>query len=376
MTETLIDIEEIEFEGDDKGSEFKEPFDPNAIDVDISVINLGSLLDQLKYDEIDLSPEFQRSSNVWSKENKSRLIESVLLGLPLPSFYFSQDPTTNKLVVVDGLQRLCTFKEFWIEKNKHQLKLKGMKILTNLEGKTVDDLDRSQIRNMQSLKITINTLRKNTPTKVKYVLFQRINTAGIPLNQQEMRNALYQGTATHLLKRMVVLPSFYQATGNRISTKRMADCDFANRFLAFYLNKEHYKGELDSFMGDTLDQVNKMDSIKIEDIYKTFDKSMSVCVQLLKDKAFRRPDPNNQDTYLKVNKAIFEALSVSIARLTYKEQEILIAHKQDFSNKIKSLFLEDEFIKSVTSDTSSVSRVNLRFSKINNLIKSVLYYDN
>ena len=367
---------ETEFEGDDESVSFEGPFDPNQISVDIAVVNLGSLLEQLEYKEIDLSPEFQRSSNIWSKEKKSQLIESVLLGLPLPSFYFSEDPNTNKLVVVDGLQRLCAFKEFWVEKNENKLRLEGLVFLKSLNGKTVEDLDRTQIRSMKGLKITLNTLHKGTPTKVKYVLFQRINTAGVPLNQQEMRNALYQGKSTMLLNRMVKAESFKNATGNRINPKRMADCDFANRFLAFYLRREQYKGELDSFMADTLEQVNKMNNNDIDELYNTFDRAMTMCYQLLGDKAFRRPDPKKQNVFLKVNKAIFDVLSVSIAKLTILEQETLQEKKELFSERIHSLFLNGEFIQSVTAGTAKEPQVNYRYSKVNELIKSVINNDN
>lgn len=364
---------ETEFEGDESSPSFEGPFDPNQIDVDISVVNLGFLLDQLENNEIDLTPEFQRSSNVWTKEKKSQLIESVLLGLPLPSFYFSEDPNTNKLVVVDGLQRLCAFKEFCFDEEK--LKLEGLNFL-KLNGKTYNELDRAQIRSMKSLKITMNTLRKGTPIKVKYILFQRINTAGVPLNQQEMRNALYQGKATLLLKKMAESVYFKKATDNRVSSKRMADCDFANRFLAFYLRREQYKGELDSFMADALEQVNKMDNNDIDELYNTFDRSMSVCYRLLGDKAFRRPDPKKQNVFLKVNKAIFDVLSVSIAQLTISEQETLLRKKELFSEKIHFLFLNGDFIQSITAGTAKEPQVKYRYSKVNELINSVINYDN
>ena len=154
----LFDLQNNEFEGEDD-SNLQGPFDPNDIDVDIAVVNLGWLLEQLEYEEIDLKPEFQRSSDVWSKEKKSRLIESILLGLPLPSFYFSEDPTTNKLIIVDGLQRLCALKDFWIEKENMEKKLvlEGLQFLTDLNGKVVEDLDRTQIRRFKSLKVTLNT---------------------------------------------------------------------------------------------------------------------------------------------------------------------------------------------------------------------------
>lgn len=374
--EDPLDTPKSDFEGEDQ-DDLQGPFDPNDIDVDISVVNLGSLLEQLEYEEIDLKPEFQRSSDVWTKEKKSRLIESVLLGLPLPSFYFSEDPETGKLTIVDGLQRLCAFKDFWLEKDpKKKLILEGLQFLTNFNGKTRGDLDRAQIRRIKSLKVTLNTLRKNTPAKVKFVIFQRVNTAGVPLTPQEMRNALYQKKATDLLRRMAALNSFKEATGGKINTKRMADCDFANRFVAFYLRREQYEGDLDPFMGEALEYVNKMQQNEIDGICDAFDKSMRTCYQLLGDKAFRRPKSTQEGGgYYRINKAIFEALSVSIAKLKDEERAALITNRDDFSDKIYSLFTNEEFIKSVTSGTAKSPQAEYRFNQINNLIKSVLNND-
>ena len=366
--------EEIDIEPEDNSIEdIHGPFDPNAIDVDISVVNLGSLLEQLEYNEIDLQPEFQRESDVWTQVKKSRLIESVLLGLPLPSFYFSEDPETNKLLVVDGLQRLCAFSDFCITK---KLKLKGMQFLTGLEGWTYDKLDRTQIRRIKSLKVTLNTLRKNTPQRVKLVIFQRVNTAGVPLTSQEMRNALYQKKATDLLKRMVKLDSFRKATGGKIPSKRMTDCDFANRFVAFYLYRKEYDGNLDEFMGDALENINRMSQQEIDSIHDTFDRSMTICYRLLGNTAFKRPDPQKPNSFLKTNKAIFEVLSVSIAQLSENEQEILVKRKTRFQNEIYTLFMNEDFIKSITSGTAKTPQVEYRHTKVQQLIKQVIGYDN
>lgn len=348
------------------------PFNPNDIDVDISVVNLGSVLDQLEYEEIDLKPEFQRSSNVWNDIQKSRLMESVLLGLPLPSFYFSEDAATGKLMIVDGLQRLCAFKDFWVSKT---LVLQGMQFLPDLEGKSVHDLDRSQIRRIKSLKVTLNTLRKSTPSNVKFVIFQRVNTAGVPLTSQEMRNALYQGKATQLLKRMVLSESFKMATDNRVTNKRMADSDLANRFLAFFLRKNVYNGELDSFLADTLDIINKMDDIEIDRIFKKFDASMNVCFQLLGPTAFRRPAPKKEGFFLRTNKSIFDALSVSIAWLDDNEQQQLIARKGEFALGIDKMYKDAAFLKSVTDGTAKLPQVECRYKLMKTLIENVLNHD-
>ena len=373
--DSLIDNQNIERSIDKEdynSNDVVGPFDPNDIDVDISTVNLGFLLDDLEDKKIKMDPEFQRESNVWTNIQKSRLIESVLLGLPLPSFYFSEDPNTNQLLVVDGLQRLCAFTDFCLDK---KLKLEGLQFLISLEGCTYDDLDRTQIRRIKSLKITLNTLRKNTPQRVKLVIFQRVNTAGVPLTPQEMRNALYQKKATDLLRSMVALDSFKDATGGKIPSKRMTDCDFANRFLAFYLCRKDYDGNLDGFMGDALEKVNKMSQEEIDDLLRIFDSSMSVCYQLLGSTAFKRPNPKRPGSYLKINKAIYEALSVSIASLSSSEQMILLQRKTQFQNEIYSLFTQEDFIKSITSGTAKGPQVDYRHSKVQQLIKDIISHD-
>lgn len=359
------------FEGREYPEDLSGPFDPNSIDVDISTVNLGSLLEQLEYGEIDLQPEFQRSSDVWSPKQKSRLIESALLGLPLPSFYFSEDPNTGKLIIVDGLQRLCAFKDFWVEK---KLVLQGLQFLKYLEGYKYDDLDRNEIRRIKGLKVSINILRKSTPIDVKYVIFQRVNSAGIPLNPQEMRNALYQGSATKLLRKLADSDSFKRATNNKIKPKRMDDCDLVNRFIAFYVG-EDYKGNLDTHMCEALDKVNHMGDDEINGVYKAFESSMEVCYEVFKNRAFKRPNPNMEGRFLKLNKAIFETLSVSIAKLPKRERDVLIEKKEVFLKKTLDLFKEYEFINSVTSGTAKVEKVKYRYNQINNLIRGVVGYD-
>jgi hypothetical protein len=370
-TEDGIFEEELGTAGEET-ADLKGPFDPNAIDVDISVVNLGYLIEQLMYDEIDLTPEFQRSSDVWSEEEKSRLIESVLLGLPLPSFYFSDDAATGKKMIIDGLQRLCAFKDFWITKS---LKLQGMQFLKRLEGKTVDDLDRSDIRRFQGLKVTLNTLRKGTPVKVKYIIFQRVNTAGKPLTPQEVRNALYQKTATDLLRRMAESESFKRATNRKVSTLRMADRDIANRFLAFYLNVTPYDGTLDAYMGDALEYINTKATERVEEIYQTFCRTMDACHELFGEKAFRRPNPKRKGSYLPTNKSLFDALSVNLARMNEADLRTLLQRKERFAEGMDALFADAQFVSAISEGTAKVSQQKIRFDRIEKLINRVISYD-
>lgn len=375
MANLFDNIEDItkKFEGEDEDAAFEGPFDPTKIDVDISVYNLGTLLEQLEYEEIDLTPDFQRSSDLWTDVAKSRLIESILMGLPIPSFYFSEDEETPKLIIVDGLQRLCSLKDFWVTK---RLKLKGLQFLTSLNGKGVDELDRTQIRRLKGLKITVNKLRKGTPPEVKLAIFQRVNTAGIPLNYQEMRNALYPKKATSLLKKMASLESFRQATGGKVSNRRMADADFANRFIAFYLRQEDYDGHLDKFMGDALEELAKLSPEKIDDILKAFDNSMKLCFSLMGENCFRRPDPDYSGTYLnQLNKSLFDVISVSFAHLTDDQQKSLTNRQQDFNDGLNRLFNDYTFIRAITEGTAKKPQVKTRYNEFNKMIKAILNHD-
>lgn len=352
------------------------PFDPTMIDVDIATINLGSLIDMLDNGEINLQPDFQRSSDIWNTTKKSRLIESILLGLPLPSFYFSEDPQTKRLAVIDGLQRLCAIRDFVLEKT-HPLRLKGLQFISEYDGLTYCQLGRPEIRRIQSLKITINTLRKSTPLNVQYVIFQRVNTAGEPLKAQEMRHALNQGRAADFVKELAECKEFVTATYGRISPKRMEDRDYVNRFIAFYNAFDSYDGILDVFLNDQMGLLNHLPEDELRGVSKAFKQSMETCHLLFMDNAFRRI-PSLSDSYVKkwpLSKALFDAISVNIAKLSPNERKKLLAKQSELISGYRSLFDSSEFIKSISFGTSQKRNVFIRMQMVHNLIINVLKND-
>lgn len=345
------------------------PFDPNSIDVDIATVNLGMLIDLLKNEEIDLAPDFQRASDIWEVPQKSRLIESILLGLPLPSFYFSEDRYSQKLSVIDGLQRLCAIKDFVVTKT---LRLQKLQFLNAFEGKGYDDLGRPEIRRINSLKITMNILRKTTPNEVKYVIFQRVNTAGEPLEPQEMRHALNQGPAAKFIKQLAEDEYFKKATNNSIPSKRMQDRDYANRFVAFYLGYDSYSGELDSFMNTQMGRLNLMTDEERNRIAQAFDKSMRCCYLIFGKDAFRkRLDVNDRQN--PVSKALFDSLSVNVAWLSDEDRDALLAHSAEVRERFMELCHNGKFMKAVTSGTGKKYRLNARFSAVGEMLANILH---
>lgn len=355
-------------------TDIEKPFDPSLIDVDISVVNMGYLLDQISYGFIDFRPDFQRASNLWKPVQKSRLIESVLLGLPLPSFYFSEyydeKVGRSKLQVIDGLQRLCALVDFVFERS---LRLTGLQFLKQYEGRRWDELGTVEQMNFRSLKITINTLRKGTPSNVKYVIFQRVNTAGIPLSPQEMRWALNQGPATAMLVDMASHPSFRIATCGGVSRKRMEDLDYANRFAAFYLYMDRYfdYGSLDDFLNAALERINEFDSSRISEVEEAFAISMYTCADIFGNDAFRRR-VRPEDRRRRISKALFDALSVNIARLMGEERQQLIVKKEDVKQSLMHLFGHPQFNDAISTGTGNTKSVFVRFMMIDEMIKNIL----
>lgn len=377
--EQMDDVDVVEeenvFSDDCEEQKLSKPFDPTQIDVNIETVNLGSLIDMLENGEIDLKPEFQRASDLWSPAQKSRLIESILLGLPLPSFYFSEDPITKKYAIIDGLQRLCALKDFILEKEK-PLHLTKLQFLEKKEGTTYDQLERAEKRRINSLKITMNTLRKDTPNEVKYVIFQRVNTAGIPLTPQEMRHALNQGKPASFIKELAELQSFTEATNASVKTKRMQDRDFANRFVAFYLlGYENYNGELDAFLNSAMEALNKKTDKELSLIKEVFDETMIACKAIFGNDAFRKRN-NKKDNRKPISKSVFDTISVNIALLSTEERETLIERKSYLIDSLIDLFNDRKFNFAITVGTGQKYNVEKRFTDIKELTNKVLRHDN
>ena len=204
---------------EEKEERITQPFDTRAIRIDSKSGNMNTLLDRLENDEIDLAPDFQRQAGIWNERNQSRLMESLMLRIPIPAFYF--DGTNDeKWLVVDGLQRLTAIRRFVIDQD---LRLSDLEYLKEHEGKTFSELPRPLQRAIREADLVWYLIMPGTPANVKFDVFRRINTGGLPLSSQEIRHALNGKPVTDIIRVLAESDEFKSATACGISAKRMDD---------------------------------------------------------------------------------------------------------------------------------------------------------
>jgi hypothetical protein len=388
------EIEEVE-EEDNSNIVIETPFNPNEIKVSTRPHTIGQLIDRLEHNEINLNTDFQRLSNLWSDTKKSRFIESLILKLPIPTFYFAESDKNSVWDVVDGLQRISTLKHFILDEVDKRLKLVNLEFLKELNGKSFEDLPRDLKRRIQTFDITIYIIEKGTPDVVKFNIFKRINQGGLVLTPQEIRHAIHQGIAADLIADLVrgrdlldennllikeateAGRAFVVATEGKIKSDRMQDRDFANRFVAFYLIPyREYSPDLDSFMNKGLTAITYLNQHEVEKLKDDFKLAMLLAKDIFENDAFRKRF-NFDDNRKPINKALFEAISVSFSKLSEKERSILRSKKEIFKEKLMALQnnWDKKFLNSISQGTASKENVEQRFKDIELIIKETLQND-
>lgn len=383
------EIIEVEKSGTDSFNEDDSaelnPYNPDEIKVRTDKLNITLLSNMIDNGDIDLNPDFQRNL-VWNSYQKSLLIESILLRIPLPMFYFAED-YEGKLTVVDGLQRISTIKEFM----ENKFPLRHLQYLKNSCGDRYykdlgknKGLDSKYFRWFNLTSITANFIDPSSPYKVKYDIFRRINTGGRPLNNQEIRNCLTGQDLRDILKGMVNLPEFFSATDRSIKTTRMDDQEIALRFLMFYQlyetsgfnNIERYNGYMDS----SLDEFTELNiKTKKEDLQKyiiLFSNAMKNAEYLIGRRySFRKIQtrdlsPNSYKQLL--NKALFVCTSILLSNYDHVkiiELNAVDSLREKIAQKIES---DHRLFNFLSYGTNGRANLTYTFDALKELITSNL----
>lgn len=350
-------------------AEITEPFDPKDVDIISNTMVVSNIIDRLKDGRIVLDPDFQRRPDLWNAQKQSRLIESLIIRIPLPSFYFDYDDENDNYIVVDGLQRLRAIQRFAALDAGHpeRLCLAGLEYLTEFEGKYYDELPKNLQRRIREQTIIAYVIRPGTPENVRNSIFTRINTGGTQLTPAEIKNSVYRGQAANFLKELAHSEAFIRATNGKIKPDRMLDCEFVNRFLAFYLlDLNNYRDNLEQFFNEVLLKLKAASPQELNDYRSAFFKSMETAYTVFGKVAFRKLQANQK--YGRINKPLFECVSVCLAKLTGKECETLCKNKDVFLKKYKQLLCTASFIDVITNGTAKRTSIEQRNNDLNRVI--------
>ncbi len=364
--------EEVEIEGVDETAQLMErPFDPTLINIETKTPSLDTLIKRIARDEVEMNSDnyFQRKDDLWNKIQQSRLIESILIRFPLPAFFF--DATDEKKwLIVDGLQRMSSIRNFCVKKT---LTLTNMEFLTQLNGKKWDDLSDDLQRVIEEAQVVIYKILPGTPTDVKFNIFKRINTGGLVLEPQEIRHALFQGKPAKLIAELALEPAFLEATQKKIKPNRMLDRDFANRFLAFYLLGNDTRGtDLDTFMSKAMAMINEKSEEEIVRIKEDFVSAMKLAMHVFGKEAFRKVY-RTAKRIPPINKALFDAISAQFALCTKDERDSILSKKKEFKIHLRTRLASDSyFFSSVTSSTGDRNKAKYRHEQIRELINNTM----
>lgn len=362
-------IEDEDINGDD---ETIEALDPTKLRISMRPMAVGRLCARMKDQKIDLFPDCQRKTGIWKANVQSRLIESMLVYIPLPAFYI--DVTNDeKWLVIDGLQRLTTLKTFIVEK---RLRLCGLEFLTHLEGKLYDELPLYYQRRIEETNLTVYLIEKGTVDKVKFNIFKRINTGGLPLSLQEIRHVLNQGVATQFIAELANSEEFKRATDNSIQDERMTDRECVLRYLAFtlmpYTKYDQDTESFDGFLNKTMKDLNNITPQKLNDLQQQFKRAMNAAYAIFNNDAFRKSFKENTPRQ-PINKALFESWSVNLNQLI-DSQLALLEQRRDLikQNFITLMNSDSVFNEAISQGTGNPAKVKYRFKVINNFITEFL----
>ncbi len=297
-------------------------------------------------------PQFQRRY-VWSNQLASRLIESILLNVPIPPCYLSQSEEFE-LDVIDGQQRLFSIYRFL----ENQLKLTGLEVLTEFAGLRFFELpDRAQ-RRIKTHTLRCVLITNESHPEIKFDVFQRLNTNTVPLNAQELRNCIYRGTLNSLLKEAVEYEPWLRILNRRKPDKRMRDEELVLRFYAFRLHGlQSYRTPQKHWLNDTARQGKSYGAKRIAELGDLWRHSIDVSLIWFDPKdCFRRgAGPKSKA----INRALFDLIMLLAADMTTVRARKV---RNKLRTAYRSLFDGDEFVDLISKSVDHTKRTKRRFT--------------
>ena len=354
------DLEEIEGLGSAEDETLGEyPLDTMMIRNENRTIH--DVLRRIRQGQFIMDPDFQRDF-IWPVDKQSKLIESVLMRIPLPVFYIAENED-GKMVVVDGLQRLSTFWNFVNEGERLRLPEQ-----LELNGKKFADLENRLQNRIEDCNLTLYVIDSKAPERARLDIFERVN-GGVPLTRQQMRNCLHMGPGTRFLREEAEKPRFLEATGRSLNRARMRDREFINRFCGFQLLPlEVYRGDMDLFLSFTLKKMNGLEVDKLANLSVRLRTGLSNNVFLFGRYAFRKHTIDQQGRRGFINASLWDVMCTGLSKY---DADTVKANKGVFLSAFYRLLEKEEFSAAISLGTNQTNRVRQRFEMANEMFQEV-----
>ena len=355
--QALEELEGIGDDADDPGSDY--PLDRVLIRNENRTVH--DVLRRIRQGQYVMNPDFQRDF-IWNESQQSKLIESVLMRIPLPVLYLAEDQD-GKMIVVDGLQRLSTFRRF--VDGDLRLRLDQQ---PELNGKRFDDLAPRLQNRIEDCNLILYVIDSQVPERARLDIFERVNS-GVPLTRQQMRNSLYNGPATRLLRKQTDTELFFDATGGSLRRDAMRDREFVNRFCAFQMFPlKQYRGEMDEFLADALIRMNRMNDQELADLSSQFQTGLKNNHIVFGRHAFRKRQ-RGQEHRSVINASLWDVMVTGLSRI---DTDFVGARANDLQEYFYRLMEDDDFIAAITYGTNATRRVTDRFRMAQTMFEEVL----
>ncbi len=323
---------------------------------DYTVDSIAKRIEQQKI----FVPPFQRKY-VWTHIQASRFIESLILGLPVPGVFLSKEESTGKLLIIDGQQRMLSIANFYkgVFKDK-KFTLKGVQ--SDLEGKSYEDLNQIDQNRLDDSIIHSTIVKQDAPSEDNssiYMIFERLNTGGTPLQPQEIRACVYYGAFNELLTKLTENASWRAIFG--APHKRMKEEELILRFYSLFYEYDNYKSSLKSFLNSYMARNRNFQLHAKSDLEALFHETIDTIYNALGDGAFRSGSG-------RINAAIFDSVMIGVAKAVMeKGNSNLLNLKKHYENLIS----QPEYLECVDSRTSSQSSVQGRIRKSIEIFREV-----
>ncbi|MHB1415076.1 MAG: GmrSD restriction endonuclease domain-containing protein [Chloroflexota bacterium] len=370
MAQPSRDIEESEQELDSYRPDPIQFWESKQRELVSSVVdyNLATLADLVGRKEINLSPSYQRRFR-WDRKRQSRLIESFLMNVPVPPVFLNED-AYGDFSIIDGKQRLTAIHEFLIDK----LRLEGLEVFADINGRTFTELPPALqriIRTRPTLRAVI-ILRQSDPD-IKFEVFQRLNTGGVALNAQEIRNNVFSGPLNDLVQQLSGDQRFHRLLG--ITAKResaiyaeMRDAELVLRFFTFKGTWRSFEGGMRRHMDEYMAQNRRPSSEALASLKLDFLRALESVEDAFGESAFRRWLPKQHRWRSQVLASLYDAEMIACYEMgcpTFSATRSLIL------DRAMDLFTDEGFQKSIAANTNTPSFFRLRVEKMLSLLRDV-----